>query len=192
MADTGDFNLGTDVLMEKQGRGHPRGSKYKPKDTSLVALSSASMNWRPGRPVGSKNKPKVPVTAAPGSSAAPGNASPPAPVKTFSFFYIASAQCREIHRVPLKFTKFMDGRELREAILHEQSGSGTPYEVEVYYDGCGKMYFRGRWRQFAEEHELHQGFFMLFDYHCGMSKFNMKISDGTQCQRKYEAEVQFQ
>jgi hypothetical protein len=30
----------------------------------------------------------------------------------------------------------MDGRELREAILREQSRSGTPYEVEVYYDGC--------------------------------------------------------
>jgi hypothetical protein len=40
------------------------------------------------------------------------------------------AQCRE-------FTKFMDGRELREAVLREQSGSGTPYEVEVWYDGNG-------------------------------------------------------
>jgi hypothetical protein len=29
----------------------------------------------------------------------------------------------------------MDGRELREAILQEESSEGTPYEVEVYYDG---------------------------------------------------------
>jgi hypothetical protein len=29
------------------------------------------------------------------------------------------AQCREIQRLPLNFTKFMDGRELREAVLHE-------------------------------------------------------------------------
>jgi hypothetical protein len=86
----------------------------------------------------------------------------------------------------------MDGRELREAIIREQSGSGTPYEVEVYYDGRGEMYFRGGWPQFAEDHKLHQGFFMLFDYHCGTSKFNVKIYDGTQCQRKYEAEVYFQ
>jgi hypothetical protein len=85
----------------------------------------------------------------------------------------------------------MDGRELRGAILPEQSGSGTPYEVEVYYDGCGEMYFRGGWPQFAEDHELHQGFFMLFDYHCGTSKFDVTIYDGTQCQRKYEAEVHF-
>jgi hypothetical protein len=85
----------------------------------------------------------------------------------------------------------MDGSELREAILREQSGSGTPYEGEVYYDGCGEMYFRGGWPQFVEYHELHQGFFMLFDYHCGTSKFDMKIYDGTQCQRKYEAEVHF-
>jgi hypothetical protein len=69
---------------------------------------------------------------------------------------------------------------------------GTPYEVEVYYDGCGEMYFRGGWPQFAEYHDLHQGFFMLFDYHYGTSKFDVKIYDCTQCQKEYEAEVHFQ
>jgi hypothetical protein len=49
----------------------------------------------------------------------------------YSFFCIAGAQCREIQWMPLKFTKFMDGRELREAVLREHSGGGTPYEVEV-------------------------------------------------------------
>jgi hypothetical protein len=29
------------------------------------------------------------------------------------------AQCREIQRLPLNFTKFMDGRKLREAVLRE-------------------------------------------------------------------------
>jgi hypothetical protein len=119
MVDGGDANLGTDVLMEKQGRGRPRGSKNKPKDASLVASSSASAKRRPGRPVGSKNKPKVSADTAPSSSTAPRNASPPPPAKISSFFCIAGAQCREIQRVPLKFTKFMDGCELREAILHE-------------------------------------------------------------------------
>jgi hypothetical protein len=52
------------------------------------------------------------------------------------------AQCREIQRLPLNFTKFMDGRE---AVLHEQSGGGTPYEVEVWYDGDGEQYFKGGW-----------------------------------------------
>jgi hypothetical protein len=47
--------------------------------------------------------------------------------------------------LPLNFTKFMDGRELREAVLREQSGSGTPYEVEVLYDGDGEQYFKGGW-----------------------------------------------
>jgi hypothetical protein len=37
----------------------------------------------------------------------------------------------------------MDGQELREAILWEESGEGSPYEVEVYYDGDGEMFFRG-------------------------------------------------
>jgi hypothetical protein len=80
------------------------------------------MKRRPGHPVGSKNKPKV-SAAAPGPSAAPRDASPPPPPKIYSFLCIADAQCREIKRVPLKFTKFMDGRELHEAILCEQSGA---------------------------------------------------------------------
>jgi hypothetical protein len=53
------------------------------------------------------------------------------------------------------------------------------------------MYFRGGWPHFAEDHDLQQGFFMLFNYHCGTSKFDVKIFDGTQCQKKYEAEVHF-
>jgi hypothetical protein len=85
----------------------------------------------------------------------------------------------------------MDGHEHCEAILREQSRGGTPYEVEVYYDGCGEMYFTGGWPQFAEDHALHQGFFMLFDYHCATSKFDVKIYDCTQCQKEYEAEVHF-
>jgi hypothetical protein len=190
MADAAGANLDAGVQMEKRGRGRPRGSKNKPKDPSTVASSSASMKRRPGRPVGSKNKPKVSATT-PGPSAALHNASPPPPPKIYSFFCIVGAQCREIKRVPLKFTKFMDGRELHEAILREQSGGGTPYEVEVWYNGCGEMYFRGGWPQFAEDHDLHQGFFMLFDYHCGTSKFDVKIYDCTQCQKEYEAEVHF-
>jgi hypothetical protein len=169
MADGGVIDLDTGAVIEKHGCGRPRGSKNKPKPSSFVAHQVVD------------------------ADAAPRNASPPPPpINLFSFFVIAGAQCREKQCVPLNFTNFMDGRELREAILREESGGGTPYEVEVYYDGHGEMYFRGGWPQFAEDHELHQGFFMVFNYHCGTSKFDVKIFDGTQCQRKYEAEVHFQ
>jgi hypothetical protein len=106
-------------------------------------------------------------------------------------FCIANAQCREIQRLPLKFTKFMDGRELREAVLREHSGGGTPYEVEVWYNSVGEQYFRGGWSQFAEDHDLHLGFFMTFDFHIGTSKFDVRIYDSIQCQKEYEAEVHF-
>jgi hypothetical protein len=46
----------------------------------------------------------------------------------------------------------MDGRELWEAVLHEHSKGGNPYEVEVWYDSAGKQYFKGGWSQFAEDH----------------------------------------
>jgi hypothetical protein len=130
------------------------------------------------------------TTAAPGPSAPTPIVAPASP-RIFSFFYITHAQCHEIQRLPLNFTKFMDGQELREAVLREQSGGGTPYKVEVWYDGAGEQYFKGGWSQFAEDHDLHQGFFMTFDYHIGTSKFNVKIYDGTQCQKEYEAEVHF-
>jgi hypothetical protein len=195
MAGAGVIDLDTGAVMERCGRGRPRGSKNEPKDVSMVASSSAvPMKRHPGRPLGSKNKPKTSSSAAHqvvDANSALRNVSPPPLVNQFSFFVIAGAQCREQQRVLLKFSRFMDGRELREAILHEESGGGTPYEVEVYYDGHGEMYFKGGWPQFAEDHDLHQGFFMLFDYHCGTSKFDVKIFDCTQCQKKYEAEVHF-
>jgi hypothetical protein len=131
MADAGGPRLNIGAPVEKRGRGRPRGSKNKPAIPSVAASSSAPMKRRPGRPVGSKNKLKV-SSAAPGPSAPPHNASPPPP-RVYSFFCIAGTQCREIQRLPLKFTKFMDGRELREAVLREHSGGGIPYEVEVLY-----------------------------------------------------------
>jgi hypothetical protein len=86
------------------------------------------------------------VTGTTPGPAAPPAAAPAAPAassQVFSFFCIAMGQCHEIQRLLLDFTKFMDGRELREAVLHEQSGGGIPYEVEVWYDGNSEQYFRG-------------------------------------------------
>jgi hypothetical protein len=173
--------------MEKRGRGRPRGSKNKTLVGAALASSSAPVKRRPGHPAGSKNKPKV-APASLGPSAPSANVSSP---RIYSFFCITGTHRREIQRLPLKFTQFMDGRELREAILHEHSGGGTPYEVEVWYDGAGEQYFKGGWSQFAEDHDFHQGFFMTFDFHIGTSKFDVRIYDGTQCQKEYEAEVHF-
>jgi hypothetical protein len=179
MADAGGSRLNIGAPVEKRGRGRPRGSKNKATIVAVVASSSAPVKRRPGRPTGSKNKPKV-SSAAPGPSAPSHNDPPPSP-KVYSFFCIAGAQCREIQRVLLKFTKFMDGREPWEAVLREHSRGGTPYEVEVWYDGAGEMYFKGGCSQFAEDHDLHQGFFMTFDFHIGTSKFDVRIYDCTQC-----------
>jgi hypothetical protein len=187
MADAGGSRLNLSALVEEQGRGHPHGSKNKTTITTVVAPSSALGKRRPGHPAGSKNKPKVPSTML-GLSAPSPDASSSSP-SIYSFFCIYNAQCREIQRLPLKFTKFMDGRELREAVLREHSGGGTPYEVEVWYDGTGEQFFKGGWSRFAEDHDLHQGFFMSFDFHVGTSKFDVRIYDGTQCQKEYEGEA---
>jgi hypothetical protein len=184
-ADGSRLNLGSPVAP--RGRGRPRGSKNKTTPVAAGSSSAAPVKRRPGRPPGSKNKPKV--TSATACPSAPPPAASSASPRIFSFFCIAMAQCHEIQRLPLEFTNFMDGQELREAVLREQSGGGTPYQVEVWYDGNGEQYFKGGWSRFAEDHDLHQGFFMTFDFHIGTSKFDVKIYDGTQCQKEYEAKV---
>jgi hypothetical protein len=189
MADASGSCLNLGAPVEKRGRGRPRGSKNKASTYALVTSPSALVKRCPGHPAGSKNKPKVPL-AAPGPSAPSANASSPLP-RLFLFFCIAGPQCHEIQHLPLNFTKFMDGRELRETVLHENSGGGTSYEVEVWYDIASEQYFKGGWSQFAEDHDLHQGIFMTFDFHVGTLKFDVKVYDCTQCQKEYEAEVHF-
>jgi hypothetical protein len=136
MADAGVIDLDAGVVVEKGGRGHPRGSKNKPKGASMAVFSSsAPVKRRPGRPLVSKNKPKPSTSPANehlDATVAHRNTPPPSFGNTFSFFVFAGAQCREQQRVPLKFTEFMDGQEIREAILREESGEGSPYEVEIY------------------------------------------------------------
>jgi hypothetical protein len=125
MADADGSRLNLGAPVEKRGRDRPRGSKNKITSAAAVASSSALVKRCPGRPAGSKNKPKAP-SAAPGSSAPSPDASSSLP-RIYSFFCICNAQCHKIQRLPLNFTKFMDERELREAVLREHSGGGTPY-----------------------------------------------------------------
>jgi hypothetical protein len=44
---------------------------------------------------------------------------------------------------------------------------------------------KGCWPRFAKDHDLHPGWFLIFNYHCGTSKFDVQIFDGIQCQKKY-------
>jgi hypothetical protein len=146
MVDTRVIDLDAGVVVEKRGRGCPRGSKNKPKGASMVVSSSAPVKRCPGRPLGSKNKPKPSASIANtplDATAARRNTPPPSSSNIFSFFASAGAQCHEQQCIPLKFTEFMDGHELHEAILREESGEGSPYEVDIYYDGDGEMFFRG-------------------------------------------------
>jgi hypothetical protein len=106
MADAGELHPNIGAPVEKRGRGRPRDSRNKATIAAVVASSSPPVKRRPGHPAGSKNKPKVP-SDAPGPSALSPNASPPPP-RVYSFFCIVGAQCHEIQRLPLKFTKFMD------------------------------------------------------------------------------------
>jgi hypothetical protein len=90
MADAGVIDLDTGAVVEKRGRGRPRGNKNKPTDVSMVASSSSTpMKRRTSHLLGSKNKPKPsssPALLSVDAHAAWHNASPPPPVNLFSFF----------------------------------------------------------------------------------------------------------
>jgi hypothetical protein len=85
----------------------------------------------------------------------------------------------------------MDGRELRKAILREESGGGSPYEVRYTMTAMVRCTSGAAGPILQRIMICIRVFFMLFNYHCGTSKFDVKIFDGTQCQKKYEAEVHF-
>jgi hypothetical protein len=116
------INLEDATVVEKRGRGRPRGSKNKPNAYVMDASSLTPAKRCRGCPLGSKNKVKAATTLT--STGDHLDISLAQPIMTqssvgnvFSFFAFTGAQCYEQHRLPLKFTQFMDGWELREAIL---------------------------------------------------------------------------
>jgi hypothetical protein len=121
MADTGVTNLDDATVFEKRGRGRPRGSKNKPKTSADASSVSTPAKRHHDLPLGSKNKKLSAATAGIADLPDVSLAQPVLPQEStknlFSFFAFAGAQCREQQRLPLNFFEFMDGRELREAIL---------------------------------------------------------------------------
>jgi hypothetical protein len=167
----------TPAVVENQGRGHPRGSKNKVKATIASSLSTVPGKRRRGRPLGSKNK--KPSVAAVGASTtidlglAQLSLPQRSPGNVFWFFAFANAQCREHQRLSLKFAEFMDCHEVNHAILWEISSGGPPYGPEVRYDIDDNVSFACGWTKFAVDHDLHNGWFLIFNYHCDTSKFDV-------------------
>jgi hypothetical protein len=62
MADAGVLILEDATAVEKRGRGRPRGSKNKPKASTVDASSSTPAKHRRGCPLGNKNKVKTSAT----------------------------------------------------------------------------------------------------------------------------------
>jgi hypothetical protein len=98
MADIGIIDLDGGVVVEKRGRGHPLGSKNKPKVAIMEASSSSPAKRRPGHPLGRKNKAKAStsqINEPLDVSVAHLNPPQPSTGVVFSFFALGGAQCRE-------------------------------------------------------------------------------------------------
>jgi hypothetical protein len=86
MADADGTRLNFGFPTAPRGHGRPRGNKNEIAPAAIGSLSSAPVKRCPGRPVGSKNKPKVP-RPIPGLSAPPGHTSTPQ-ARIYIFFVL--------------------------------------------------------------------------------------------------------
>jgi hypothetical protein len=123
------------------------GAKTSPRPLLLLLHRQLRKKRRRGRQLGSKNKKPSTATADASDLLDVSFAHPTLPQSStgnlFSFFAFAGAQCHEQQHLLLKFMELMDARDLREAILWEVSSGRPPYELEVYYDGKGDVFFKG-------------------------------------------------
>jgi hypothetical protein len=189
MADVVVINLNdAPVTVEKHGRGCPRGSKNKSK---IVASTSSTTlaKRRHGRPLGSNNK--KPSTMAAGAAILPdvSLAQPIVPqasaASMFSFFAFASAQCREHQRLPRNLlNSWMVASFVK---LSSEKSPAMGHHMNWRYTMMVKVMCSSR----VVGHALlnimifTKGWILIFNYHCGTSKFDVKIFDGTKCQKKY-------
>jgi hypothetical protein len=104
-----------------------------------------------------------------------------------TFIAPALAGCGDRLRLPSKFAEGMDGREIARTILHECSAGQPSYDIEVYYDGEGKCYFRDGWPKFFMDYGVQEGWFLLFSRCEGTREFFIHVIDGTLCARSFVA-----
>ncbi|XP_051182593.1 B3 domain-containing protein Os03g0212300 [Lolium perenne] len=102
----------------------------------------------------------------------------------FEFFVIILQNPWEKLKLPDKFAKLLDGQEPREVTLREASGGRYLWDVEVLFDGEGRMYLDRGWERFARAHDLGLGNFLVFSYD-GDGVLTVKVFDGSMCCRHY-------
>jgi hypothetical protein len=106
-----------------------------------------------------------------------------------TFIVLVLAGCGDRLRLPSKFVEAMEGQELARTVMQECSAGQPTYEVEVYYDGEGKCYFRDGWPKFFAEYGVKEGWFLLFSRRDGTREFFICIIDGTLGARSFTAWV---
>ncbi|KAM0871493.1 hypothetical protein ACQ4PT_039380 [Festuca glaucescens] len=108
-----------------------------------------------------------------------------ADLSDFEFFVAIHQNSWDKLRLPDKFGELLDGREPREVKLREAGGGRRLWDVEVVFDGEGHMHLGRGWDQFAREHDVQLGHFLVFSYD-GDEVLTTKVFDGTMCRRHYK------
>jgi hypothetical protein len=143
----------------KRGRGRPRGSKNKPKIVPVVAGPS-QIRSPPAEPSSDKAK-----TGAPG----------------FEFFVFVGEDTLERLKLREKFVTAIAGQESDHAFLREAGKGQRVWRLDVHFDGEGRMFFTGHWKEFVLAYNIERGFFLTFRHHQGTLKFTIRIFDGSMC-----------
>jgi hypothetical protein len=81
----------------------------------------------------------------------------------------------------------MKGQELARTTMQECSGGQLTYEIEVYYDGEGKFYFRDGWLKLSAEYIVKEGWFLLFSRRSETHEFFVWVINDTLSCRSFAA-----
>ncbi|VAH69042.1 unnamed protein product [Triticum turgidum subsp. durum] len=103
----------------------------------------------------------------------------------FEFFLILLPNFLKKLRLPDKFAKVLDGRELQEVKLREDGRRRRLWDMEVVLDAEGHMYLGHGWEQFARAHGLRLGHFLVISYDSHVV-LTVKVFDQSMCRRHYQ------
>ena len=108
--------------------------------------------------------------------------------------HICQIRCNDVHgllypllqSLPKKFADLLEGREPRELKVREVGiRRTTTWDMDVWFDGTGRMFLKRGWECFARTYGLQQLYFLICSYD-GRDVLTVKMFDLSMCRIQYD------
>ncbi|KAM0890907.1 hypothetical protein ACQ4PT_026750 [Festuca glaucescens] len=102
------------------------------------------------------------------------------------FFAIINDASSNKLSLPKKFVDLLEGREPRELNVREVGiRRTTTWDMDVWFDGTGRMFLKRGWECFARTYGLQQLYFLICSYD-GRDVLTVKMFDLSMCRIQYD------